>query len=108
VKQLWIIYGSVWERSACRSNLQGTGSELHHKRLSGADGWCWFVLREKYCWLFVSGWFVLRQKYCWLVADKPSEQDAFPSDWIPTEIDKYNKKIMIVTTRDMDLLRVEN
>jgi hypothetical protein len=23
-----------------------------------ADGWCWFVLREK---------------YCWLVADKPSE-----------------------------------
>jgi hypothetical protein len=23
------------------------------------DGWCWFVLREK---------------YCWLVADKPSEQ----------------------------------
>jgi hypothetical protein len=26
-----------------------------------ADGWCWFVLREK---------------YCWLVADKPSEQAA--------------------------------
>jgi hypothetical protein len=25
-----------------------------------ADGWCWFALREK---------------YCWLVADKPSEQD---------------------------------
>jgi hypothetical protein len=24
-----------------------------------ADGWCWFVLREK---------------YCWLVADKPNEQ----------------------------------
>jgi hypothetical protein len=23
------------------------------------DGWCWFVLREK---------------YCWLVADKPSKQ----------------------------------
>jgi hypothetical protein len=23
------------------------------------DGWCWFILREK---------------YCWLVADKPSEQ----------------------------------
>jgi hypothetical protein len=41
-----------------------------------ADGWCWFVLREKYCWLIVSGWFVLREKYCWLVADKPSEQAA--------------------------------
>jgi hypothetical protein len=27
-----------------------------------ADGWCWFVLREK---------------YCWLVADKPNEQGGF-------------------------------
>jgi hypothetical protein len=43
-----------------------------------ADGWCWFVLREKYCWLVAGGWFVLREKYCWLVADKPSEQGA---DW---------------------------
>jgi hypothetical protein len=40
-----------------------------------ADGWCWFVLREKYCWLVADGWFVLREKYCWLVADKPNEQD---------------------------------
>jgi hypothetical protein len=39
-----------------------------------ADGWCWFVLREKYCWLVVGDWFVLREKYCWLVADKTSEQ----------------------------------
>jgi hypothetical protein len=39
-----------------------------------ADGWCWFVLREYYCWLVAGGWFVLREKYCWLVADKPSEQ----------------------------------
>jgi hypothetical protein len=38
------------------------------------DGWCWFVLREEYCWLVVGGWFILREKYCWLVADKPSEQ----------------------------------
>jgi hypothetical protein len=38
------------------------------------DGWCWFVLREKYCWLVADGWFVLREKYCWLVADKPSER----------------------------------
>jgi hypothetical protein len=41
-----------------------------------ADGWCWFVLREKYCWLIAGGWFVLREKYCWLVADTPSEQGA--------------------------------
>jgi hypothetical protein len=33
-----------------------------------ADGWCWFVLREKYCWLVDGGWFVLREKYCWLIA----------------------------------------
>jgi hypothetical protein len=39
-----------------------------------ADGWCWFVLREEYCWLVAGGCFVLREKYCWLVADKPSEQ----------------------------------
>jgi hypothetical protein len=39
-----------------------------------ADGWCWFVMREEYCWLVAGGWFVLREKYCWLVADKPSEQ----------------------------------
>jgi hypothetical protein len=39
-----------------------------------ADGWCWFVLREKYRWLVAGGWFVLREKYCWLVADKPSKQ----------------------------------
>jgi hypothetical protein len=38
-----------------------------------ADGWCWFVLREKYCWLVSGGWFVLREKYCWLVADKPND-----------------------------------
>jgi hypothetical protein len=41
-----------------------------------ADGWCWFVLREEYCWLVADVWFVLREKYCWLVADKPSEQAA--------------------------------
>jgi hypothetical protein len=35
-----------------------------------ADGWCWFVLREKYCWLVAGGWFVMREKYCWLVAKR--------------------------------------
>jgi hypothetical protein len=33
-----------------------------------ADGWCWFVLREEYCWLVAGGWFVLREKYCWLIS----------------------------------------
>jgi hypothetical protein len=47
------------------------------RRLFGwlvADGWCWFVMKEEYCWLVAGGWFVVREKYCWLVADKPSEQ----------------------------------
>jgi hypothetical protein len=42
-----------------------------------ADGWCWFVLREKYGCLVAAGWFVLRENYCWLVADKPSEQGVY-------------------------------
>jgi hypothetical protein len=33
-----------------------------------ADGWCWFVLREEYCWLVADGWFVLREKYWWLIS----------------------------------------
>jgi hypothetical protein len=41
------------------------------------DGWCWFVLREKYCWLVAGGWFVVREKYCCLVADKPTEPADF-------------------------------
>jgi hypothetical protein len=50
-----------------------------------ADGWCWFVLREKYCWLVAGGWFALREKYCWLVADKPSEQaEVCQKNWYQT------------------------
>jgi hypothetical protein len=44
-----------------------------------ADGWCWFVLREEYCWLVAGGWFIVIEKYCWLVADKPSEQGVYLS-----------------------------
>jgi hypothetical protein len=44
-----------------------------------ADGGCWFVLREEYCWLVADGWFVVREKYCWPVADKPSEQPCSTS-----------------------------
>jgi hypothetical protein len=61
------------------SNLAAAVYSLHTRSLFGwlvADGWCWFVLREEYCWLVVGGWFVLREKYCWLVANKPSEQGA--------------------------------
>jgi hypothetical protein len=33
-----------------------------------ADGWCWFVLREEYCWLVAGDWFVVREKYWWLIS----------------------------------------
>jgi hypothetical protein len=36
-----------------------------------ADSWCWFVLREKYCWLVAGDWFVLREKSAagwWLIS----------------------------------------
>jgi hypothetical protein len=57
-----------------------------------ADGWCWFVVREKYCWLVAGGWFVLREKYCWLVADKPNEQAAgFP----PRSINRKGKYFIV-------------
>jgi hypothetical protein len=63
-----------------RSSIGSDGYMLCDHYMKGmfvwlvAGGWCWFVLREKYCWLVAGGWFVLREKYCWLVADKPSEQ----------------------------------
>jgi hypothetical protein len=61
-----------------------------------ADGWCWFVLREKYCWLVAGGWFVLREKYCWLVADKPSEQADCLEGWIPLGCSDYKLKLFIL------------
>jgi hypothetical protein len=61
------------------------------------DGWCWFVLREEYCWLVAGGWFVVREKYCWLVADKPSER----GDYL---IRSYNQVQMFSNLSCMQLL----
>jgi hypothetical protein len=28
-----------------------------------ADGWCWFILREEYCWLVAAGcWWLVRSE----------------------------------------------
>jgi hypothetical protein len=44
-----------------------------------ADGWCWFVLREEYCWLVVGGWFVLSTVGWWLIsqANRPIFSTSF-------------------------------
>jgi hypothetical protein len=49
-----------------------------------ADGWCWFVLREEYCWLVAGGWFVVREKYCWLVAEFSLVAFFFPPSRVIT------------------------
>jgi hypothetical protein len=59
-----------------------------------ADGWCWFILREKYCWLVAGGWFALREKYCWLVADKPSEQGL---KYLELEQNTYHRQLCFCT-----------
>jgi hypothetical protein len=59
-----------------------------------ADGWCWFVPREKHFWLIAGGWFVLREKYCWLVADKPSEQAASLGGEIGKATHTYRGKLL--------------
>jgi hypothetical protein len=63
-----------------RHKMKPDDTKIKNRSLFGwlvADGWCWSVLREEYCWLVAGGWFVVREKYCWLVADKPSEQDDY-------------------------------
>jgi hypothetical protein len=75
--------GKTNTRASCqqRNKVSETTSSLFVWLV--ADGWCWFVVREKYCWLVAGGWFVLREKYCWLVADKPNEQAAnYSYSWV--------------------------
>jgi hypothetical protein len=80
-----------------------------------ADGWCWSLLREEYCWLVAGGWFVVREKYCWLVADKPSEQGyralLFLSQHHPTAGQKFRffiivkNEIRIITILKMSFVK---
>ena len=48
---------------------QGGSLYIHSVRYAVAGGWCWFVMKEKYCWL-AGGccWFGMREKHCWLNA----------------------------------------
>jgi hypothetical protein len=41
--------------------------------------------------LLAGCWFVLREKYCWLVADKPSEQGASSLTQISTTTKLYTR-----------------
>jgi hypothetical protein len=48
-----------WEIIATKDTLQCTCVPLQGNNglfaWLVADGWCWFVLREKYCWLIAGG-----------------------------------------------------
>ena len=67
-------------------------------RLTVAGGWCWFVMREQYCWLAGSWcWFSMREQYCWLVGwqAKRTQQIISPkllvilADWLWT-VERFN------------------
>jgi hypothetical protein len=70
-------FEDLTEKIIYHTDCNGWFSFHYFQRLHGnmsirlAGGWCWFILREKYCWLVAGGWFVLREKYWWLMADKP-------------------------------------
>jgi len=51
--------------------------EQHIKAIIAAGGWCWFVVRENYCWL-AGGWcwFGVREKYCWLAGEVVSKTEC--------------------------------
>jgi hypothetical protein len=80
-----------------------------------ADGWCWFVLREKYYWLVAGGWFVLKEKYCWVVVDKPNEQGVDLATILieisvqkKIQSSKMSPEIMSKLIRDRQLFRHPN
>jgi hypothetical protein len=43
-----------------------------------------------------------------MISPQEVDENSLASDWIPTGIDKRNKKIMIVTIVDPDLFQVKN
>jgi hypothetical protein len=53
-------------RIRSESELCAYGEEFLISSLLGwlvADGWCWFVLREEYCWLVAAGcWWLVRSE----------------------------------------------
>jgi hypothetical protein len=54
-----------------------------------ADGWCWFVLRKKYCWLVTGSWFVVREKYWWLSQARRGEEGRGSGEHIPCRLPWY-------------------
>jgi hypothetical protein len=71
-----------------------------------ADGWCWFVLREKYYWLVAGGWFLIWGKSTaswWLIsqsnraraAQKATRGDGFFSCCLRCGVLHFNKELGI-------------
>jgi hypothetical protein len=71
-----------------------------------ADGWCWFVLREKYYWLVAGGWFLIWGKSTaswWLIsqsnraraAQKATRGDGYFSCCLRCGVLHFNKELGI-------------
>jgi hypothetical protein len=49
--------------SSLSGRMAGASAFSKQSRLLVADGWCWFVLREEYCWLVATGcWWLVRSE----------------------------------------------
>ena len=65
----------------------------HSVLLAVTGGWCWFAVREKYCWL-AGGWcwFGMRENYCcW----KPAEHSSFSKVYYSFFFRKSSRKATI-------------
>ena len=64
-----------------------------------AGGWCWFVVKEKYCWL-ADGWywFGVEEKYCWLV--------GWQGSWIEWNIHAYAVNMYLLILEEKEGTRV--
>jgi hypothetical protein len=49
------ILSGNWSKTWSTAETAFVGAEFSLFVWLVADGWCWFVLTEKYCWLVVDG-----------------------------------------------------